>query len=350
MSKFIKKLNEIDLQCITDIGFKSAYIGELCKYNRKGLLLADGFAITTAMYRQFVCYNDLENQLVITLNDLRENVDVDFEKVSLRAKQLIIQAKMPADLGMAIIDAYDYMNDMTDQPVSVSTSFTFEMPFDNADKTMETDLNVQGHCALLYAVRKCFANLFSVSALKCIALNKLDIGTLDVAVCIQNMVRADKACAGAGITTGQRLKGEDVLHITGSWGLGSRTHGFDDGYDDYWIYKSSLELSIPLLEMKLGDKKSMLVAAADDNYTLQTVERDTPDNMQRCFTLNLKEIKYLAQTAMLIEQHFKKPMLFRWAKDGDNHQIFILSVCPANNKKSSSTKLPADKATTITLI
>lgn len=332
MSKFIKKLNEINLRCITDVGFKNAYIGELHRYNRNGLLLAEGFAITTAIYKHFVCYNDLENQLIVTLNDLRENVEVDFEKISLRAKQMIMQSEMPADLGKAIIDAYDYMCDLTEQPVCVSTSFTFEMPFDNADKTIETDLNVQGHCALLYAVRKCFANLFSVSALHHIALNQLDIWSLDVAVCIQKMIRGDKACAGAGLTTDPSFKYENAMHITGSWGLGNRTIGPANEYDEYWIFKPSLASEMSLLEIKLGGKTKMLVTAEEDDYSLQTIETNTSVGIQHRYVLNLKEIEGLGKCGLLIEQHFKKPMLFRWAKDGLNNQIYILSVHPVDTR------------------
>jgi pyruvate,water dikinase len=332
MDKFIKKLCDINLGCIAEVGYKSAYIGEQHQYNRNGLLLANGFAVTTAAYKNFISYNDLENQLVVTLNDLRVNVAVDFEKISLRAKQLIMQSKMPADLGMAIIDAYDYMCDLTEQPVSISTSFTFEMPFDNTDKTIKTDLNVEGHCALLYAVHECFANLFSVSALNHIALNKLDIGSLDVAVCIQEMIRADKACAGAGLTTDSMFKSEDAMHITGSWGLGNRTVGLDNENDDYWIFKPSLAWTIPLLEMKLGTKRRMLITAEEDDCSLQTIETNTPGSIQDCYVLNLKEIEDLGKCGLLVEQHFKKPMLFRWAKDGLNHQIYILSVHPVNTK------------------
>ncbi|MDB5126182.1 PEP/pyruvate-binding domain-containing protein [Mucilaginibacter sp.] len=332
MEKFIKEIDDINLSCISQAGYKSAYIGELHQYNRNGLLLANGFVVTTAAYKNFISYNDLENQLIITLNDLRLNDAIDFEKISLRAKQMIMQSEMPADLGMAIIGAYDYMCDLAEQPVCVSTSFTFEMPFDNTDKTIETNLNVQGHCALLYAVRKCFANLFSISALHHIALNKVDIGSLDVAVCIQKMIRADKACAGAGLTTDLSFKDENVMHITGSWGLGNRTVGLDNENDEYWIFKPSLAGKMSLLEMKLGAKTKMLMVAKEDDYSLQTIETKTPGGIQHRYVLNLKEIEGLGKCGLLIEQHFKKPMLFRWAKDGLNNQIYILSIHPEDTR------------------
>ena len=337
MEKFINKLSEVNSGCVAAVGFKSAGIGELQKYDRKGLLLAPGFAVTTAAYKHFLCYNNLENPLIVTLNDLRTGADVDYVKISKRAKTLIMRAKMPADLAMAIIDAYDYMYDMTEQPVSVSTSFTFEMPFNNADKTNETDLNVQGHGAMLYAVRKCFANVFSVSALQKIDMLKLDISELDVAVCVQKLVRADKSCAGIGITTDPAFASEGVMYLNGSWGLGKRSVDRNDAYDEYWIHKSPAGLSTPLVERKLGRKEDMLIAAADDDYALQTIKKATPPGMQERFVLNVAEVEQLAKCSTLIEDHFKMPMIFTWAKDGENNQIFILTVHPAESKEPSVT-------------
>ncbi|RFZ89955.1 hypothetical protein D0C36_23965 [Mucilaginibacter conchicola] len=336
MENYIIKFRDADLSKLTSVGYKCAMLGELQAYDHVDLLIPEGFIISGKAFRDFINFNDLENRLNITLQPLYKEVAPKYCLISAAAQQLITDARMPADMGMAIIDAYDYLGDMNDSPVSVSSSFMFEMPFDNDDEGLNTGLNVQGHCALLYAVKKSFANLFSCSALKRIKDAGIKVIDLDIAVCVQLMVRAGKGCSGLVSSEDNDFQAEDVIHISGRWGLSGGSFRLDDECDDYWIFKPSILKTAPLIELKLGRKQRILTAAPDDDYTWQTIESATPEEMQHMYVLNYHEILHLGKCALLIEKHFNSPVQFTWAKDGADHQIYILSVCKSPIKTRSS--------------
>jgi pyruvate,water dikinase len=50
--------------------------------------------------------------------------------------------------------------------------------------------------------------------------------------------------------------------------------------------------------------------------------------MRERFVLNEKEVEKLAEWALIIEDHYGKPMDFEWAKDGVNHQLYIIQARP----------------------
>jgi pyruvate,water dikinase len=58
------------------------------------------------------------------------------------------------------------------------------------------------------------------------------------------------------------------------------------------------------------------------------INTDTPKEKQEVFVLNNEEILKLANWALIIENHYQKPMDIEWAKDGITNEIFIIQARP----------------------
>ncbi|MET8865285.1 PEP/pyruvate-binding domain-containing protein [Nonomuraea sp. NPDC004580] len=143
-------------------GGKGANLGELVRH---GLPVPDGFVITTHAY-----------ELVARGRETREH----FETV-----------EPPGELREAITDAYARLGG---GPVAVRSSATAEdLPGAAFAGQQDTFLNVAGEQALLDAVRRCWASLWTDRAVAYRARLRLDDSEVRIAVVVQRMVEAETA-------------------------------------------------------------------------------------------------------------------------------------------------------------
>jgi pyruvate,water dikinase len=329
METCIKKFKDINIQDIEEVGYKNASIGKLINHFRsKGVLIPDGFAITASAYRYFITYNNLDLQLKLTMDCLDKEEFSNLELIGKRARDLILGSQMPADLGMAIIDAYDYLFDLTSVAIAVRSSIV-TCKLADAVVAVKNDsfLNVKGHLTMLYAVKQCYASLYNDEAIRHAINHGDDLTKCAMSVGIQEMVRADMSCSGVAFTHDPQTGANDVIYIKGIWGLGEVINHETVIPDEYSVFKPSTKMiSLLLIEKELGNKGKMMVYADED--VNQTVFKDTPLLLQEQFTLNDDEIRQLANWALLIEDLYKVPMDFEWAKDGKNHQLYLMQVAP----------------------
>src|SRR6185503_13247413 len=71
-----------------------------------------------------------------------------------------------------------------------------------------------------------------------------------------------------------------------------------------------------------------MVYAGEGDDVNTTINKDTPPELRDKFILSDTEVEKLAKWALLIEDHYQKPMDFEWAKDGVDHQIYIIQARP----------------------
>lgn len=69
----------------------------------------------------------------------------------------------------------------------------------------------------------------------------------------------------------------------------------------------------------------MIYAGSGSQTTLNT---DTSEEKRNSYVLNEEEILQLARWALIIEDHYRKPMDIEWAKDGLTGKLFILQARP----------------------
>ncbi|HJL92573.1 MAG TPA: phosphoenolpyruvate synthase, partial [Woeseiaceae bacterium] len=84
----------------------------------------------------------------------------------------------------------------------------------------------------------------------------------------------------------------------------------------------------PILRKTLGDK-SVKMILGQSNSLGKTVEViDVDENDSRQFSINDDDIIELARSALLIEEHYGRPMDIEWGKDGSDGKIYILQARP----------------------
>jgi len=330
METCIRKYAAVDIKDISEVGYKNASIGKTMRHlSPAGVLIPQGFAVTADAYRQFIQENKLEHPLRYLLAALDKEHYSNLGNLAGGARKLIMDGHMPADLGMEIIDAYDYLFDMTEPEVAVRSSAVSDHLADAAAIGLnESILNVKGHHALLYAVKQCFASLFTERAVRHAAEKGYDPCKTVMAVAVQQMVRSDIGCSGVGYTSDPDSKNQDNLCLKAMLGLGELINQSAVESDEYRIFKPSIKTGSLLIERNRGNQQKRLVYADEEDETNQTVLKDMPTAIADNFILNVKDIQRLAEWAVLLDDLYQHPVCFEWAKDGLNHQLYLIQAGP----------------------
>lgn len=331
MGEFIKKFGDTSINDIPEVGGKNASLGEMYTHlTTKGILVPDGFSITATAYRHFISFNDLEDKIKEHMHDLNETNFCNLSKVGSKIRKVILNGEMPNDLRIAIIDAYDYLFDKTEQEVAVRSSATAEdMPDASFAGQHESFLNIKGHYKLLTAVKMCFASLYTDRAIKYRIDKGYDHSKVFLSVGVQQMVRSDLGCSGVGFTLEPESGFRDVVHLAGVWGLGENiVHGTVTP-DEYLVFKPSLKKKLKaIIQKKLGSKSKTMVYTDNTDTPYTIINIDTPWEKREKFVLDDREIELLANWAVIIEEHYQKPMDFEWAKDGIDHRLYMIQARP----------------------
>ncbi|MBT8307358.1 MAG: phosphoenolpyruvate synthase [Maribacter sp.] len=330
MKTYIKKFSEIAISDLPYVGGKNASLGEM--YNQlisKGVKVPNGYATTSRAFWDFLDENSLRKQLEKQLMQLDTNTYSNLHTVGQNARKLILNGQFSATLSKAILDSYRHLCDNEPCAVAVRSSATAEdLPHASFAGQHDTFLNIKDEAALLEAVKKCFASLYTDRAIK--YRNEKGFKHRDVAlsVGIQKMVRADLGCSGVGFTIEPESGFENVILLSGVWGLGENIVQGVVNPDEFYVFKPTLELGkYPILQKKLGDKKlTMIYSKSKEADTTKNIR--TPKSRQQQFVLTIEEVIKLAKWAMLIENHYKKPMDIEWAKDGITNELFIIQARP----------------------
>lgn len=331
MSDFLKTFSEVGLADLPSVGGKNASLGEM--FNRlsaKGIQVPDGFATTAEAFWYFIDQNSLRGKLEALLLKLDKRDFKNLAAVGDEARQMILNAKMPEDLSDAIISAYHNLDKQTKISVAVRSSATAEdLPQASFAGQHESYLNIFGDEALLTAVQKCYASLYTDRAIKYREDNGFEHGKVALSVGIQKMVRSDKACAGVGFTLEPESGFRNVVHLSGSWGLGENVVQGAVIPDEYVVFKPSLKAGKrAILQKKMGEKAKMMVYSDPGSDNASTTNIDTPPELKGQYVLSDDEITIVANWALLIEDHYQKPMDIEWAKDGTTGELFILQARP----------------------
>lgn len=332
---FIKQFDEISISDIPLVGGKNASLGEMIKnLGHKGVNIPDGFAITSSAYWEFIQQNNIKETISDSLVTLDRKNYSNLNYVGNKIRELIIRCSLPENVKTEIILAYKALNNkyksITD--VAVRSSATAEdLPSASFAGQHDSFLNVQGDAHLLRAVHQCFASLFNDRAIKYREDKGFDHMQIALSVGVQKMVRSDLASSGIGFTLDPESGFRDVIHIAGTWGLGENIVQGIVNPDEFFIFKTSLINNKKcILNKKLGTKaKTLIYTEKTDHQIGKGLSNvDTPEAKRSAFVLDDSEIALLSQWALIIENHYKTPMDFEWAKDGLTNKLFIVQARP----------------------
>jgi len=330
MEPRIKKFSEVGIGNVGIVGGKNASLGEM--YNQltpKGVRVPDGFATTSSAFWEYLKENEIEESLKGLLTQLDRKQYSNLNKIGKEACKLILNGRFSSAFSKDIIEAYVSLCDEDLKEVAVRSSATAEdLPDASFAGQHETYLNIKGKDELLEAVKKCFASLYTNRAIKYREDKGFKHHTIALSVGIQCMVRSDKGCSGVGFTIEPESGFENVIVLSGIWGLGENIVQGVVNPDEFYVFKPSLKNDkYPIIQKKLGDKKLTMVYA-NSRKSKTIINEGTPLIKQQQFVLTDTEVILLSNWAQLIEDHYQKPMDIEWAKDGISNELFITQARP----------------------
>ncbi|MFM8897085.1 MAG: PEP/pyruvate-binding domain-containing protein [Actinomycetales bacterium] len=305
-----------------EVGGKAASLGEM---TGAGLPVPPGFALTTMGYRSSRDASDLDATLARLLFglDVKDTAMVVQRCAAIR--EAIAAMPMDPDVEQSLRRAYDELSQrsgVVDVPVAVRSSATSE---DSPDASFagehDTYLWVRGGDAVVDAVRRCWASLFTDRA----TCYRVEMGYehrgVEMAVVIQKMVRP--IAAGVAFTLSPADGDRSVIAVDAAWGFGEGVVSGEITPDNYLIDKVLFEIT----KRKVSRKEVEFRLSHHD--TVEKVELDEERGSAPCLTdAQLKAIARLARTA---EKHYGCPQDVEWAEDADlpdENNIVLLQSRP----------------------
>ena len=272
-----------------------------------GLPVPDGFHVTTAAYRQFVVANDLQPRILAALEGVDPLQPATLEAASQVIRDLFAGAEMPPAIAGAIAQAYAGLAGQN-PTVAVRSSATAEdLPGLSFAGQQETYLNVQGAAAVLGAVQRCWASLWTARAIGYRARHDIDQGAVSLAVVVQFLVPAE--AAGIMFTADPVSGARDQVMITAAWGLGEAIVGGMVTPDTLTVDQATGEM----LARETADKQVMTVRVEGG-----TEEQPVPEELRDVPVLSDQQAAELARLGVQIENLYGMPMDIEWAlSDGE---------------------------------
>lgn len=334
MNSYIRFFENIDHKQNKEVGGKNASLGEMFKeLSAKGINIPDGFATTAEAFWHFIEENNLKEPIQEQLSKLDKKNFENLKEIGKSIRQEIMKADMPNDLANEIKDAYKKLQDKEKdmESVAVRSSATAEdLPEASFAGQHESFLNIKGEKEVVKAVQECYASLYTDRAIKYREDNEFEHMKVALSAGVQRMVRSDKASAGVCFTIAPESGFDQVIYITGAWGLGENVVQGQVISDEFYVFKPNLENEhAAILTKKLGSKnKTMVYSGGSKGNGASTKNKNTPKEKQHQFVLNDEEINTIAQWSYEIEKHYEKPMDIEWAKDGNSGELYIVQARP----------------------
>lgn len=331
MNSHIIPFSDLTMRDIGQVGGKNASLGEMIRnLTSLGISVPDGFAITVDVFYEYLSFNALSPQLQVALDRLDRDTLENLSEVSACCRHMVMDGNFPDAVRRSVLDAYRRLSGDKGHLVAVavrSSATAEDSPTASFAGQHDSYLNVEGEENVLMAVKQCYASLFNDRAIK----YRIDNGFSDMqvgqSVGIQLMVRSDKASAGVAFTLEPETGNENIIYITGAWGLGEAVVQGAVNTDEFYLFKRALENEQDAIVYRvLGDKQNMLVYSPEEGKNI-TWKQTTPA-LRDQYVLDDDEIRTLGLWCLWIEKHYRAPMDIEWAKDGETGRLFVVQARP----------------------
>ena len=325
---------KIGMDDLPRVGGKNASLGEMFRtLSPLGVRVPNGFALTTDAFWDFLAVNNLKSKIQEILASLDRATYANLQEVGAFVRAEIMRGILPKEIKQAILTSYlDLAENGVLPNVAVRSSATAEdLPGASFAGQQESYLNVTGVEQVVDAVHECFASLYTDRAIKYREDNKFDHAKVGLSVGIQRMVRADKGASGVAFTIDPDTGFDNVMLVTGAWGLGENVVQGAVVPDEFILFKPSLRSGKrAVISKKLGSKEKMMVYGdvMEHHPNVRVWNTDTPDVLRHSFVLNDIQLEHLGDWLLAIEEHYGRPMDIEWALDGITGELWILQARP----------------------
>ena len=336
MSRHVLWLNDLRLTDLAQVGGKNSSLGEMIGHlSRLGVSVPGGFATTADAFREFIAHNTLEQRIF----DRLAGLDVEDVQALTRAgseiRGWVADAPLQPALEAAIREAYRTLcvdAGATDTAVAVRSSATAEdLPDASFAGQQETYLNVVGADDVVRKVKEVFASLYNDRAIAYRVHHGFKHEDVFLSAGVQLMVRSDIGSSGVLFTLDTESGFREVVFITASYGLGENVVQGAVNPDEFYVYKPTLRDGKPaILRRTLGSKEIRMVYSDAPGERVRN--ENTPTELRARFSISDSDVQELAKQALVIEQHYGRPMDIEWAKDGNSGRLYIVQARPETVK------------------
>ncbi|MCH9677187.1 MAG: PEP/pyruvate-binding domain-containing protein [Actinomycetia bacterium] len=323
-----------------EVGGKGASLGEM---TGAGLPVPPGFTLTCTAFRTSKEQSELDEDIARLLFELdTENTDMVTQRCR-EIREAFSKMEMVPEVEVDLRNAYRELCQVSgtqDIPVAVRSSATSE---DSPDASFagehDTYLWIRGEEAVIDAVRRCWASLFTDRA----TCYRVEMGyehkSVEMSVVIQKMVHP--ISAGVAFTLNPVNGDRSQVCIDSAWGFGESVVSGEVTPDNYLIDKVLMEIgqrkvSVKEMEFKLSDHDSVERAELDEERAKSPSLTDA-------------QIKAIVKLAKLAEKHYGCPQDIEWAVDADlpeGSNVVLLQSRPETvwSKKTRSTSQGAQSS------
>ncbi|WP_375388017.1 phosphoenolpyruvate synthase [uncultured Amnibacterium sp.] len=331
---------DLGLADLEEVGGKNSSLGEMISSLADlGVRVPDGFATTADAYRRFV-----RGGLAERIDGLLSGLDIDdvetLAKVGKEIREAVLQQPFPADLEADIRRAYDELTEGdAEASFAVRSSATAEdLPDASFAGQQETFLNVRGIEAILTAVHEVFASLYNDRAIAYRVHHAFAHDVVALSAGVQRMVRSDIGASGVLFTMDTESGFRDAVFVTSSYGLGEAVVQGAVNPDEFYVYKPALAAGRPaILKRQVGGKAIKMIYTQDRAVGRTTEFVDVDEADRGLLSLTDDEVLELARHALVIEEHYGRPMDIEWGKDGGDGRLYILQARPETVQSRRST-------------
>jgi pyruvate, water dikinase len=335
---YVRWFSELGVGDVAEVGGKNASLGELYReLTPLGVNVPNGFAVTASAYRDTLTAGGVWDKLRTLMDGLDKSDVADLAARARMARELVYSSPLPGTLRDQIVAAYEAMvvEYGPDLSVAVRSSATAEdLPTASFAGQHETFLNIHGAERVVEACRRCFASLFTDRAISYRVDKGFDHLDIALSVGVMKMIRSDLAASGVLFTLDTESGHEDVVFITGAYGLGENVvQGVVDP-DEFYVHKPTYQLGYrAVLKRKVGRKQVRMVYSQGRGGQT-TANVPTPDSDRSLFCLTDEEVLTLAGFGIEVERHYSEraghpmPMDIEWAKDGLDGKLYLVQARP----------------------
>lgn len=323
MYKYIKFFKDISLSDVPEVGGKNASLGEMYqKLAPKGINLPNGFATTSKSYYYFIEHAGIRNAIIENFKGLDVTNMKELEKAGAKIRSLIIHSKLPKDFEEEIIEGYRELSKICggrNLVVAIRSSATAEdLPNASFAGQQESFLNIKGEKAVLSAVRKCIASLFTDRAIVYRVENHFDHMKVALSVGIQQMVAVNAKAAGVMFTIDTESGFKNAVVVSSIYGLGENIVQGRVNPDEFTVFKPTMTI----IKRKLGNKKLRMITAFGNRTKNISVSKSD----QAKYSISDGQAITMAKWGMEVEKHYGKPMDIEWALDDKDKKLYIVQA------------------------
>ena len=332
---YVLPFEQLRMTDVDTVGGKNASLGEMIsQLSDAGVRVPGGFATTAQAFRDFLAQTGLDKKIADRLTTLDADDVRALAEAGREIRQWIEQTPLPSKLDQDIRTAFAKLDTDGKGSFAVRSSATAEdLPDASFAGQQETFLNVVGIDDVIDKIRLVFASLYNNRAISYRVHKGYAHAEVALSAGIQRMVRSDRGSAGVMFTIDTESGFSDVVFITSSYGLGETVVQGAVNPDEFYVFKPTLAQGhYPIVSRRIGSKllKMEFDLERTNGHAVRTV--DVPVSERNRYSLSDADVIELARYAVIIEQHYQRPMDIEWGRDGLDGKIYILQARPETVK------------------